>query len=181
MTNQSGFSKKSQVLIASMTITVGLFTGILIIGAWHYTGAKNFYIDESSSYSFSSFQITNTGPNYFFPVAKISFSMVNPYADQLKDFHFYMSFDNQSWVEIPVSNTTKFVEVGLVSSTAVDTTVYTMWLFPSLNTTLPVIDSFTFEFLVSPVFAPQTVVIMIVLFVALFSFILKILEFVYLK
>ncbi|MGD0450199.1 MAG: hypothetical protein ABSA79_03960 [Candidatus Bathyarchaeia archaeon] len=172
--------KKWKVFMASIFITIFLFVSILIIGAWHLEGVKNFYMNESSEPTFSFFQITTTGSNYFFPNGIAHFSLSNPYSDEIKDFHFYVSFDNQSWVELPVSNTTNYVQAG-ETPVGMDINVFTMSTFPSQNTTLPINSSFQFSFFISPIMTPETIVIMIVLIIAIFSFTLQILEYIFLK
>lgn len=127
--------------------------------------------------------VSTIGPNYFFPYSYISSTLTNKYSDEIKGFNLEMSTDNVSWVEIPLSNVNKFTSFGIISINTFSDTVYARVSFPNQNqtesTTNNILSSFTWSIEINPLFTPETIVVFILLSLALFSFVVQILDFVF--
>jgi hypothetical protein len=91
--------------------------------------------------------------------------------------------DNVSWVEIPLLNVSKLTDVGIATMDAFDLNVYTRFYFPPQNQTASasIIQSFDLIIEVDPLYTPQTWVIIVLLCIAIFSFTLQILDFLFKK
>ena len=181
MPNETIISKKWRIFIASLVITAILSTSVLVLGSSHYTEVKDFYLYESSEPVYSSFHVINTGPNYFFPIVQVQSRLSNLNFNEIEGFHYFVSTDNSSWVEVPLSNEDKYTVIGTIPSNGMDTILFDKWIFPIQNNTNAPIMPDTFRYGISfvPVMTPQTSTIMILLVIAIFSFILKILEYIF--
>lgn len=146
--------------------------------------AEPYYLDIKTNY---------TGPNYFFPSATLAFAVANEYSDEIKEFHFFISFDNSSWVEIPLTKPLHIIPdpfpelnytltyVGRLPLNGFSNEFYAKCVFPpqGLNDTANarIMDAFGAYMLVSPLWTPQSTATVVLVSVALLSFIIQILDF----
>jgi hypothetical protein len=125
------------------------------------------------------------GPSYFFPSADVSVSLTNPYAKYIENVTVYYSINNSTWVQIPFSNTPNYTKIGTVPLNSFSIPIYLKIYFQTQdvkpqNQTVPfadVIISFHDEIEFTPLIGSQGCVIFIVLGIAVFSFVLQILDF----
>ena len=174
------YKKKLGIGVISLFLTSFLFIFVLALGQWSLTKLESsswFY--ENPNHYYFSIHMSTTGPSYFFPFESVSASLSNPYAEEIKGFWLFMSTDNSTWIEIPLSGLkTEFGKI-LVNNFNVD--MYAKCYFPPQNTTTPkttILQSFNYQISGSSAYTPQSLVLLVLVYIAVFSFILKIVEFI---
>jgi hypothetical protein len=134
---------------------------------------------------YSSVEIESTGPNYFYPNAEIFAYFESPYADALKNVDYWMSLDNSSWVKVPFSGVRQEVSIGKTSLNGFPNTVYFKCYCPEENVTVQgrsesiveLLNSSTWGIFYTSIFTSQSLVLMLLVGIAVFSFLLQILDF----
>jgi hypothetical protein len=183
-------SKKTKIFGLSLALTIILLIVILAVGTYKYNRIMGSLVIPSSETNepfYQTLDISSTGPNYFFPYVTVSESLTSKYYKAIANFSLSMSVDNSTWIKVPLSNEVKSVEIGIIPANSFTSTIYVKTYFPTQNVivqnqTIPLIDvinSFHGVITITPYFTPQSWVILILLLVAVFSFILKILEFIF--
>ena len=181
--------KHRRAVILLLTIVLVIISDIILF----HTGDINatdpsvfsttFTVSNTTSYFY--FQANTSGPSYFFSAGKVYQSISNPYANEIGIFNVYMSTDNSSWVAIPFSNTEKLVEIGEVQLNSFSIKIYVKYFFPPqpvVNETVSVKtieESFIGKTIIKIPYTPQTDIIIFLVTVAMFSFILQILDFLF--
>jgi len=159
------------------------------VGTIKVTNVTGFSFAPSNDASYTSIVVNTSGPNYFFPDANLYAYITNPYAKYVENFTVYESTDNSTWVQIPISdNPNIFTKIGTVPLNGFSTTIYYKIYFPIQNLlvlqnqTLSFYqfgESFVNGYLLNPLPTPQTTVIFILLIIAVFSFVLQIVDFLF--
>lgn len=190
------FSKdrKRNILFWSFILT--LFFDIFLIGtSFKFTNKEvpPHPFHESTEPYYFTIKTYYTGPNFFFPYANVAFAVVNPYNDEIDEFHFSISFDNSSWVEIPLTKPLNFApdffgesnviltNVGTIPLNGFSNVLYAKCIFPPQGsdnaTQTRIMNSFQAYIDVESIWIPQSVVTVLLASVALMSFIIQILDF----
>ena len=161
------------------------------MGTVKVTNATGFSFAPTSNASYTFITIKTTGPNYFFPRADVYTAITTPYAKYAENFTVYGSTDNSTWVQIPiqipVQDTFSAVQIGTAPLNGFSFTIYYKIYFPYQNITVQNQTLTFFQFgesinnrlIFSPSPTPETTVIFILLIIAVFSFVLQIVDFVF--
>ncbi len=177
--------RKYSILVKSTIVTAFLVGALFWLGGSSVNTITPAHFDYSNNPTFSSNTVITNGPSYFFPNAYASFSVTNPYAKYMDNFTYYISIDNVTWVQVPIVNTTSYTTIEKVPLSGFNFTLYQKIDFRtqdffSLNQTIPmdkIINSFNNTLTLSPIPTPESIVISILLVIAVFSFILQIIDF----
>jgi hypothetical protein len=187
--------RKRAIVIWSLILTL-IFDFILIGISFQFTGKEvpsSHPIHESTEPYYFIMKTYYTGPNIFFPYANLDFAVANQYSDKISGFHFFLSFDNSSWVEIPLTkplNVTPdfppepnfiLTNVGIIALNGFSNVLYAKCIFPPQEfdnaTDARILNAFQAFVYVEPIWTPQSVATFILVSVALMSFIIQILDF----
>lgn len=186
--------RKRNILFWSFFLTL-IFDSVLI--GFSFRFANNEHLSnpfhESVEPYYFTIRTNYTGPNYFFPYANLAFAVANKYNDEISGFHFFLSFDNSSWIEIPLTKPLNvppdfppepnyiLTDVGIVSLNGFSNVLYAKCVFPSQGfndaTHARIMNSFEAYMYVEPIWTPQSIATMVLVSVALISFIIQILDF----
>ena len=128
------YKRKGVIGAISIILTIILFIFVLALGQWSLTKleSSSWFYENSNPYYFS-IHMSTTGPSYFFPFATISASLSNPYSGEIEGFQLFMSTDNSTWTEIPLSGLK--TEFGRILVNNFDVEMYAKCYFPPQNTT----------------------------------------------
>jgi len=163
-----------------------VFVSVLIHESFQWSNNENHFIPvyESTEPYYFTIKTNYTGPNIFFPYAELWFEIANPYSNEISGFHFFVSFDNSSWVEIPLTKPEpnyNLTNVGIIPLNGFTNVLYTEEIFPQQGfdnaTKTRILNSFLVVFYVSPIWTPQSIATIILVWVALTAFIVQILDF----
>jgi hypothetical protein len=187
--------RKRAIVIWSFVLTL-IFDGVLIGTSFQFTGKEvpSHPIHESIEPYYFTSKTYYTGPNYFFPYADLSFAVTNQYADNISGFHFFLSFDNSSWVEIPLTKPLNLppdpfspepnvilTHVGIIPLNAFSNVLYAKCVFPLQGfdnaTQNKILSAFQAYVYVSNIWTPLSIATIVLVSVALMSFIIQILDF----
>jgi hypothetical protein len=178
--------RKAIILLLSIVLVLISDYPILVLADIHVsntTGSTGFKVSNEPSYFY--LQINGTGPNYFYPVAYVNVSCSNPYANEIGTFECYMSLDNSSWTDIPFSTVPKIVELGDIQLNSLSTKIYVKCYFPPQSvqnqtaSAQTIEQSFRASVNIDAPYTFQTAIITTLLDIALFSFFLQILDFLF--
>jgi hypothetical protein len=190
---KNGRNRKESILVVSIILTV-IFVSLLISFSFQFANNQKFNpFHESAGPYYFTFRPNDTGPNYFFPYASLDFAVANKYIDEISGFHFFLSFDNSSWVEISLTKPLNIppdfppepnyilTHVGIISLNGFSNVLYAKCVFPlqgfNETTQTRIINSFEGYLYISPCWTPYSIAAIILLSVALLSFIIQILDF----
>ena len=161
---------------------------MLVVGAGGIANFSDWSVNQYSFPYYSSFSINTKGPNYFYPYAEVSTYITSPYAQYAVNFTFYDSVDNSTWVQIPLSdNSNNFTVIGKAPLNSFAIPIYEKLYFPYQNITVQnktisyedFTQSIKEQYEYKPLFTPQTTVIFILIIIAVFSFVLQIVDFLF--
>lgn len=188
-------NRKWNILIWSLILTM-VFDIVLIRISIQFTNkeAPSHPFYESTEPYYFTIKTYYTGPNYFFPYANVAFAFINQYNDEISGFHVYISFDNSSWVEIPLTKPSNIppdpfgggpnvilTDVGIIPLNGFSNILYAKCIFPPQGfdnaTQTRIMNSFQGYMYFNSVWIPQSVATVILVSVALMSFIIQILDF----
>jgi hypothetical protein len=184
----------------SLTLSFGFVIGLIWTSfQWGNNDVHSILVHESTEPYYFTIRTNYTGPNIFFPYAELSFAIANQYSDNISGFHFFLSLspDNSSWVEIPLTkplivpsdivlgqNSTQYntTNVGIIPLNGFSNVLYAEEIFPQQRfdnaTQTRILNSFIAYFYVAPIWnTPQSIATIILVWVALTSFIIQILDF----
>jgi hypothetical protein len=176
---------KYSVLLISVVVTVILVIILFVVGTVGIINATDYSFGTNTNPSYSLDTINTRGPNYFFPYADVYTYVYSPYAKYIENFTFYESTDNSTWFKVPISDTKDYIKIGTASLNGFSTTIYQKIYFQYENITIQnqtvsTADmSFVSQYYFSSLPTPQTLVIFILLTIAVFSFVLQIVDFLF--
>ena len=178
-------SKKFAIFLVALISTLVLDIVLVQVGDIHASANAGIMkglplISATPTYFYV--QMNVSGPSYFFPVGEVGASFSNPYANEISNFTVKMSLDNSTWVNVPFSSTPKIVDLGQAQLNGFYVRVYVVLYFPPQSGygTVPanvVVKAFNLHVYVDAPYTPQTWLLLILLFIALFSFIIQITDF----
>jgi hypothetical protein len=172
-----------------------IFDFVLIGTSIRFTNkeAPSHPFHESTEPYYFTMKTYYAGPNYLFPYASVAFAVINQYNDEISGFYFYISLDNSSWVEIPLTKPLNIppdpfggpsailTDVGIIPLNGFSNVIYAKCIFPPQGfdnaTQTRIMNSFQGYVYISSVWIPQSVATVILVSVALLSFIIQILDF----
>ncbi len=177
------FSKVNILLIAFF---LTLFLVLILFGLSRTSleASGSLYASENQTV-FSDLTINPTGPNYFFPTAEVHVFFKNLHYNLLENVSVRMSLDNSSWIEVPLSDNNRDVVIGITSLNGFSTVVYAQTYCPHYivvvdNQTVSAIDLFytsSYDVYLVSILSAQSIVVIVLVSIAIFSFLLQILEF----
>jgi hypothetical protein len=196
MSKKLEISKDRKLNILFWAFILTMFFNIVLVGiSFQFTKKElpSHPFHESNEPYYFTIKTYYTGPNYIFPYADLSFAVVNQYNDKISGFHFYVSFDNSSWVEIPLTRLLNIpqdfppipnfilTDVGTIPLNGFSNTLDAKCVFPPQGfdnaTQTRILNSFQAYMYVQAIWTPQSIATVILVSVALMSFIIQILDF----
>jgi hypothetical protein len=186
--------RKRAIVIWSFVLTM-IFDIVLIGTSFQFTNKEvpSHPLHESTEPYYFTIKTNYVGPNYFFPYANLDFAVINQYNDEISGFHFFLSFDNASWVEIPLTKPLNIppdfppepnfilTNVGIIPLNGFSNVLYAKCVFPRQGfdnaTQTRIFNSFQVYVYVETIWTPQSIATVVLVSVALMSFIIQILDF----
>lgn len=175
---------KKSILLLSFVLTLVFMLFFLAASRTYLERSGEIYATANSTV-YSDFIISSTGPNYFFPNAEVHVIFRNSYGNALQNVSAWMSLDNSTWVQVPFSNGENDVMIGITPLNGFSTTVYSRIYCTDSNVivgnqsmhTTDLLYTSTFHLYFVSILTPQSLVVLFLVAIAIFSFLVQILEF----
>jgi hypothetical protein len=180
--------RKPKIFLIALTITVILVLAFFYIGRGGPTQMSLSAFDGSKNPCYMVQSIDLSGASYFYSDARISISVINSFAQSIKNFTIFASLDNATWKQVPLTDSYNYVELGVLPLNSYNCSVFMKIEYQPLNITAPQGDLITFDRLIpyfgnrvklDPIMTPQMTVVFILVVITAFSFILQMIDFFY--
>lgn len=176
---------KTSILLIAYFFTIIFVLVLLAVSRTYIVKDEGEFYATANEIVYSNVEIGSTGPNYFFPNAEVHSVFESRYPDMLENVSVWMSLDNSTWVKVPFSSGNQDVIIGTTSLNGFPTTIYQKVYCPDVNVSvqnqsIQVIDLFyssNYTIYFTSIFTSQSLVLLLLVGVAIFSFIVQILDF----
>jgi hypothetical protein len=157
---------KSIILLISIFLTITFVITLLFISRTYIeqVGGNFFYGENETTYS--NLEFASTGPNYFFPNAEVHTKFEVSNYKLLENVSIWMSVDNLTWV--------RYSSNIYVKSYGSDAQVI---FGDKLTPIYQVLNACEFRFTYMSILSSQSIIVLILVSLAVFSFLIQILDF----
>jgi hypothetical protein len=178
-------TRKVTVLLISLIITLFFILALLAISRTQFAPLKEGFYLTAGETTYSNIKIELAGPNYFFPNAEIHTIFESHYGNSLENVTVCLSLDNSTWVAVPFSSGAHDVIIGSTHLDGFPTPVYlkcysqdatVMFQNQSLSI-YDAINSSDWYFTSYSIITSQSIVLLCLTSIAIFSFLVQILDF----
>ncbi len=180
---------KALMLVISILIANGIIVSLFTIGrAQINNGSYSFYYTGDQA-AYSSIEFRTSGPTYFFPNAEVHMELTSKFGNALENVSIFVSTDNSTWTKLPTTDGKHDVPLGTLPLNDYSPLIVYVKSFGPENVTLGAQSSPVLTLLnqcniscyyVQSV-SSESLVVLILVWVAVLSFVLQILDFLFRK